>query len=158
MNILKFEDLSLCSIGRVSVPPNDPAYEEVIMMDVSRRYYKKCIVHQDRLIGALLLGDKSEFAEFKGLIEDKIELSEKRNELLRGGNDSPPVKGKLVCSCNNVGVGNLQEAIRNGCTDFNELCKTTGAGLDCGSCKPEVKTVLQSIPKHQALKTTLAKS
>ncbi|PHN03769.1 nitrate reductase [Flavilitoribacter nigricans] len=158
MNILKFEDLSLCSIGRISVPANDPAYEEVIMMDVSRRYYKKCIVYQDRLIGALLLGDKSEFAEFKGLIEDKIELSEKRNELLRGGNEAPPVKGRLVCSCNNVGVGNLQEAIRGGCTDFNDLCKNTGAGLGCGSCKPEVKTILQATRKHEsgAIHTTLA--
>ena len=29
------------------------------------------------------MGDKSEFAEFKRLIEEKIELSEKREELLR---------------------------------------------------------------------------
>lgn len=155
MNILKFEDLSLCSIGRINVPAHDPSYEEIIMMDVSRRYYKKCIVHQDRLIGALLLGDKSEFAEFKALIEDRIELSGKRDELLRGKVETEPVLGKVVCSCNNVGAGNLQGAVRKGCTDFNQLCKTTGAGMGCGSCKPEVKAILQATLKQKGSSTQL---
>lgn len=143
MNILKFEDLNLCSIGMVECPPNDPSYEEVILMDVSQRFYKKCIVRNDRLIGAILMGDKTEFAEFKSLIEGQVELSEKRGELLRSPSTAKPVKGKLVCSCNPVGVGNIIDEIRSGCTDFRELCSKTGAGLGCGSCKPEIKAIMQ---------------
>ncbi len=145
MNILKFEDLDLCSIGNIDVPKNDPMYEEVIFMDVRKRFYKKCIVKDDRLVGAILMGDKSEFADFKRLIEEKIELSEKRDELLRSSKPDEPVLGKLICSCSQVGEGNLEKVIRSGCEDFSELCNKTGAGLGCGSCKPEVKEVLESV-------------
>jgi len=142
MNILKFENLDLCSIGMVNTPKDDATYEEIILMDVSKRFYKKCIVKDDTLKGAILMGDKNEFAEFKRLIEEEIELSEKRNELLRGASNNTPLKGKLVCSCSQVGEGNITDVIVNGCTDFNELCAQTGAGLGCGSCKPEVKALL----------------
>lgn len=142
MNILKFENLDLCSIGMVNAPKDDPSYEEIILMDVSKRFYKKCIVKGDTLKGAILMGDKNEFAEFKRLIEEEIELSEKRNELLRGTSNTEPLKGRLVCSCSQVGEGNVLDAIIQGCSDFNTLCSQTGAGLGCGSCKPEVKSLL----------------
>lgn len=144
MNILKFENLDLCSIGMVNSPAGDNSYEEIILMDVSKRFYKKCIVKDDTLKGAILMGDKNEFAEFKRLIEEEIELSEKRNELLRGASNSVPLKGKLVCSCSQVGKGNVTDAIKDGCTDFAKLCSQTGAGLGCGSCKPEIKEILNS--------------
>ncbi|MGB3151419.1 MAG: (2Fe-2S)-binding protein, partial [Maribacter sp.] len=80
----------------------------------------------------------------KRLIEEEIELSEKRNELLRGASNTAPLKGKLVCSCSQVGEGNVLDAVANGCSDFNKLCAETGAGLGCGSCKPEVKVLLDS--------------
>lgn len=142
MNILKFHDLNLCSIGDLNVPENDDSYEEIILTDIGKRYYKKCIVKDDFLIGAILMGDKNEFAEFKDLIESKIELLDKRESLLRGSSQSKPVIGKLVCSCSQVGEGNLKEAIAQGTTEFNDLCKQTGAGLGCGSCKTEVREIL----------------
>lgn len=144
MNILKFNDLNLCSIGDISVPENDDSYEEIIFTDIKKRYYKKCIVKDDLLIGAVLMGDKNEFAEFKTMIESKIEMAEKRNTLLRGSSNNEPVIGKLVCSCSQVGAGNLEEAIAKGCTDFTELCNKTGAGLGCGSCKTEVREILHN--------------
>ena len=106
------------------------------------RYYKKCIIKDDRLVGAIMIGDKAEFAEFKGLIENRIELSERRMQLLRSGKKAEPVVGKLVCSCNQVGVGNLNKMIENGCQSLVELCEASGAGLGCGSCKPEIQQLL----------------
>lgn len=144
MNILKFNDLNLCSIGEINVPENDDSFEEIIFTDISKRYYKKCIVKDDLLIGAVLMGDKNEFAEFKTMIESKIEMSEKRNTLLRGASNTVPVIGKLVCSCSQVGAGNIEEAIKSGCTNFTELCNKTGAGLGCGSCKTEVREILNN--------------
>ena len=144
MNILKFNDLNLCSIGDINIPENDDSYQEVIFTDISKRYYKKCIVKDDLLVGAVLMGDKNEFAEFKTMIESKIEMSDKRNTLLRGASNDVPVLGKLVCSCSQVGAGNIEEAIKNGCTNFTELCNKTGAGLGCGSCKTEVREILNN--------------
>ena len=143
MNILKMHGTELCSLGEVECPDN-PAYEEVIFIDKAKRYYKKCIIHNDRLIGAILIGDKNEFLEYRNLIENKIELSEKRLQLLRSGKEIEPIIGKLICSCNNVGEGNLINKIKEGCKDHLQLCQLTGAGLGCGSCRPEIKTILET--------------
>jgi len=145
MNILKLEDINLCSIGEIEIPHNDDSYEEIVFSDLGKRYYKKCIVKNDLLVGAILMGDKNEFAEFKTMIESKIELSDKRNTLLRGSSNAKPILGKLVCSCSQVGSGNIEDAIKGGVTNFTELCKTTGAGLGCGSCKTEVKEILAKV-------------
>lgn len=159
MNILKMHGTELCSMGEVECP-NEPGYEEVVFIDKAKRYYKKCIIYKDRLIGAILIGDKSEFLEFRNLIEGKLELSEKRLQLLRSGKTPEPVIGKLVCSCNNVGEGNIINRIREGCKDHVQLCQLTGAGMGCGSCRPEVKAILESqlipLPVMPALKTNLA--
>lgn len=143
MNILKMEGLHMSSIGITETPANDPAYEEIVFIDKSKRYYKKCIVYQDRLVGAILIGDKNEFLEFRDLIAKGTELSEKRLQLLRASQKADPMEGKLVCSCNNVGLGNLENAIKGGCNDFQKLCQQTGAGTGCGSCRPEVRAILE---------------
>lgn len=148
MNILKIHNADVCSLGMVECP-DDPSYEEVVFIDKAKRYYKKCIIHNDRLVGAILIGDKSEFLEFRNLIENKMELSEKRLQLLRSGKAAEPVIGKLVCSCNNVGEGNILSKINEGCRDHLQLCQLTGAGMGCGSCRPEVKLILERHTGHQ---------
>jgi len=156
MNILKMHSLELCSLGLAEVPDNDPTYEEITFIDKAKRYYKKCIVHNDRLVGAILVGDKSEFLEFRNLIENKMELSEKRLQLLRSGKTAEPIIGKTVCSCNNVGEGNLINKIKDGCKDHLQLCQLTGAGMGCGSCRPEVKAILDSFVNVLKIATEVA--
>ncbi|MBS1531236.1 MAG: FAD-dependent oxidoreductase, partial [Bacteroidetes bacterium] len=141
MNIIKIHGFDLCTIG-ISECPAEGNYEEVIFIDKAKRYYKKCIIHEDKLVGAILIGDKSEFNEFRELIAGKIELSEKRLQLLRSGSKADPLLGTLVCSCNNVGSGNINKKIAEGCDNMKDLCATTGAGTGCGSCRPEVKRLL----------------
>jgi ferredoxin-nitrate reductase len=143
MNILKFSNLDLCSIGIAEAPVNSEGYDEILFIDKSMRYYKKCIVKDDKLVGAVLVGDKSEFADFKTLIESQIELSERRLQLLRSGKKTEPMLGKLVCSCNQVGEGNLRKLIEGGCRSLPVLCQTSGAGMGCGSCKPEIQRLLK---------------
>jgi len=152
MNILKIHGTDLCSLGEVE-HPEDPAYEEVVFIDKAKRFYKKCIIHNDRLIGAILIGDKSEFLEYRDLIEKKLELSEKRLQLLRSGKPVEPVIGRLVCSCNNVGEGNLLNKIKAGCKDHLQLCQLTGAGMGCGSCRPEIKQIMERKLEDPLLKT-----
>lgn len=145
MNILKFEHLDLCSIGLIQPPKDDPAYEEIVFVDMKRRYYKKCVVLHDRMVGAILLGDKNEFAEYHNLIDKKLELGEKRGQILRASEIKMVIDGKLICSCNNVGQGNIEQEIIKGNTSVESICQKTGAGLGCGSCKPEVKHIVDSM-------------
>ena len=142
MNILKMHGTDVCSLG-LAEAPDDPTYEEVVFIDKAKCYYKKCIIHNDRLVGAILIGDKTEFLEFRDLIENKIELSERRMQLLRSGKKAEPAIGKLVCSCAGVGEGNITNKINEGCKDLVQLCQLSGAGMGCGSCRPEVKSILE---------------
>jgi ferredoxin-nitrate reductase len=153
MNILKMNSLAVCCLGLAEVPNDDSTYEEIVFIDRAKRYYKKCIVHNDKLVGAILIGDKSEFLEFRNLIENKMELSEKRLQLLRSGNTAEPILGKTICSCNNVGEGNLINKIKAGCKDHLQLCQLTGAGMGCGSCRPEVKAILDSFVNVMKVET-----
>lgn len=150
MNIIKVHGFDLCSMG-IPESPDTTDYEEIVFLDLAKRYYKKCIIHEDRLVGAILIGDKIEFQEFKDLIANKTELSDKRLQLLRSGNKAEQVIGKLVCSCNNVGSGNISEQIRKGCNTLKEICTLTGAGTGCGSCRPEIQRLLDEELFHEEL-------
>ncbi len=152
MNIIKIQGFDLCSMG-ITEKPDDPAFDEIVFIDRAKRYYKKCIVHQDRLVGAILIGDKVEMLEFKELIAGKIELSEKRMQLLRSGKKAEPVLGKLVCSCHQVGEGNLQQKIQAGCNTMHELCTGTGAATGCGSCRPQVQRIFDKMIENSQQKT-----
>ncbi len=143
MNVLKIEELDLCSIGRISYPSGDSNYEEIIFQDLAHRYYKRCIIYKDRMVGAILIGDKSEFGEFKRLIETQLELSHRRKEVLRGVSKKEPQIGRLICSCNSVGTGNIENAIAQGCCTVYEIGEKTDAGTACGSCKPEIQALLK---------------
>jgi ferredoxin-nitrate reductase len=146
MSLFKMDGLNLCSIGEIECVAGDSNYQEIIYLDKAKRYYKKCIIYQDRLVGAILIGDKSEFIEFKNLIQNKTELSDKRLQLLLSANTKKePMIGKMVCSCNSVGEGNIVNKIEGGCTSLKQVCEATGAGMGCGSCRPEVNAILNKL-------------
>ncbi|MDQ6901506.1 MAG: molybdopterin-dependent oxidoreductase [Bacteroidota bacterium] len=154
MNILKMHGRDVCSLG-LAETPDDPAYEEVVFIDKAKCYYKKCIIHKDRLVGAILIGDKTEFLEFRDLIENKTELNDKRLQLLRSGKKTEPIIGKTVCSCAGIGEGNIINKIKEGCIEFVQLCQLSGAGMGCGSCRPEIKSILEKELDNRPFNLTL---
>lgn len=139
-NILKCRGIELCSLGEIE---NDDDMEEVLLLDASKGYYKKCLIKNDRLVGAILMGDTSEYSTFKDLIKKQTELGDERDSLLRSAEKEEPIKGDLVCSCNRVGRGNIENFIQNGCNNFEGLMVLSKAGTGCGSCKPEIKKIME---------------
>ncbi len=145
-NILKIHGLDVCALGKSVVPEKEAdEYEEIVLTDLRRQIYKKCVIKNDRLVGAILVGDKAEFDTFRQLIETGFELEEQRATLLGGapGEVAEPPIGRLVCSCNRVGEGNLKKFIAEGCADLPTLCSRSRAGTGCGSCRPEVQMILE---------------
>ncbi|MDP2733078.1 MAG: molybdopterin-dependent oxidoreductase, partial [Hoeflea sp.] len=65
----------------------------------------------------------------------------------RPANDMPD-KGAIVCACMNVGVNDIFDAVRAGCGSVDSVGKATSAGSNCGSCKSEIKVILDD---HQIL-------
>ncbi|MEP4194726.1 MAG: molybdopterin-dependent oxidoreductase [Aliishimia sp.] len=56
-----------------------------------------------------------------------------------------PDPGITVCACFNVGRNSLLGAIASGANSVDALGAATCAGTNCGSCKPELAVLLQSI-------------
>jgi len=73
--------------------------------------------------------------EFKSLSDQFLTLSPVPRQDM-------PDKGKIICSCMQVGKNDILNAIENGCETIDAISKTTTAGTNCGSCKPEIREIL----------------
>ena len=68
-----------------------------------------------------------------------------RNALLSGRSPTPvPSAGRIVCSCFNVGVNQIAGAVANGCRSLEEIGARLSAGTNCGSCRPEIRRIIEA--------------
>jgi assimilatory nitrate reductase catalytic subunit len=58
--------------------------------------------------------------------------------------------GSIVCACNSVGKNTILAAISNGANTLNAVGEATKAGTSCGSCRSDIKGMLQSIQLQAA--------
>lgn len=54
--------------------------------------------------------------------------------------------GPTVCACMSVGLNDLKRAIADGAASVDALGQCTGAGTNCGACKPELAALLPPHP------------
>ncbi|PTX48241.1 assimilatory nitrate reductase (NADH) alpha subunit apoprotein [Gemmobacter caeni] len=66
-----------------------------------------------------------------------------------GGSDRAD-NGPLVCACTGVGRNRLQSAFRDGACDLAAIGQATGAGTNCGACRPEIAAMLAQLARPQA--------
>ncbi|CDZ56266.1 nitrate reductase [Neorhizobium galegae] len=59
----------------------------------------------------------------------------------RPGADQPD-PGATVCSCFSVGVNRIIGAVRTGCHSVEAVGKETNAGTNCGSCRAEIRGII----------------
>jgi assimilatory nitrate reductase catalytic subunit len=57
-----------------------------------------------------------------------------------------PDPGRTVCACFNVGINTIRRAIHDGARTVGELGSCIAAGTNCGSCKPELQSLINQIP------------
>jgi len=68
-----------------------------------------------------------------------------RNALLSGRSPMPvPSVGRIVCSCFYVGVNQLATAVANGCRSVEDIGVALSAGTNCGSCRPEIRSIIDA--------------
>jgi nitrite reductase (NADH) large subunit len=124
----------------------------IVFEDLVHGIYKKLVVSDDckQLLGAILVGDTSEYASLLHFVRTQTELPPAPEQLILGTRDGSAGPAPLpdtaqVCSCNNVTRGDLCNAIREkSCTTFAELKACTKAGAGCGGCAPLVTDILQA--------------
>ena len=68
-----------------------------------------------------------------------------RRMLLAGRPAEGPTPEPPVCVCHGVGASAITAAIAAGSTTIGEIGAATRAGTNCGSCKPELRTLLHSL-------------
>ncbi|MCA0021210.1 bacterioferritin-associated ferredoxin, partial [Mesorhizobium sp. B264B1A] len=55
-----------------------------------------------------------------------------------------PDAGATVCSCFNVGIKQITAAVASGCTNVEAIGAALKAGTNCGSCRSEIRAIIQA--------------
>ena len=117
--------------------------------------YKKLIISSDKkkLLGAVLVGDTSEFGNLLQLKLNDMDLPENPEVLILPsldgdassalGLDALPDTAQ-ICSCNDVSKADICNAIDEGKCTLADVKDCTQAGTSCGGCVPLVTQLLNS--------------
>jgi nitrite reductase (NADH) large subunit len=152
---LKLMGVDVCSIGDAHASTTGAksyVYTDEII-------YKKLVVSEDRkqLLGAILVGDASDYGTLLQMVLNPMPLPEHPEELILPprsrsvrsvGVDLLP-DSALVCSCNGVSKGAICAAVANGCTSLGAVKKATKAATSCGGCGPLAKQILDAEMKKR---------
>jgi assimilatory nitrate reductase catalytic subunit len=61
-----------------------------------------------------------------------------------------PVVGRIVCACFNVGINQLAAAVAAGWASLDQIGAKLSAGTNCGSCRPEIRSIIDAARIHAA--------
>jgi assimilatory nitrate reductase catalytic subunit len=117
------------------------------MKDSSATRYRGALIRDGRLQAVYFLEREAERLPPRHWLESLFErerLSDaERGALLLGRpSQAVPDCGRIVCACFSVGENDLRQAIAAGATSVEALGIQLKAGTNCGSCIPELKSLL----------------
>jgi len=129
--------------------------EDIVFRDAARGIYKRVLLRDNVMEGAVLYGDASDGAWYFQLIKDRTDISELRETIVygqayAGGDFADPNKvvammedDDEVCGCNGVTKGDIVTAIaEHGLTSLEEVKAHTKASASCGGCAGLVEQFL----------------
>jgi nitrite reductase (NADH) large subunit len=147
---LKVMGVELASMGETK--PSSPSDEVVVYREPARGLYKKLIIRDDKIAGAILLGDVESAGALMQMFQGSIKVPARRADLLFGSptgvsllqaSDLPD--NAQICNCNGVSKEQIVNAIQaEGCHSVSKVGLCTKAGMGCGSCKSLVAQLLES--------------
>jgi len=133
-------------VGSLGDPFADqrPGTASVVYNDLLEGIYKKIIVDSSgkKLLGAILVGDTSDFGTLLPYAKSGDDLPISPSELLMGSREGsrgvlPMPESAQVCSCNDVTKLDIIQAIdADPSCDLSSIKKCTKAGSGCGGCLP----------------------
>ena len=150
---LKVTGVDLFSAGDFA---DAPGREDIVFRDPARGVYKRLVIEQDRLVGAVMYGDTADGSWFFGLIKDGTDIAPFRDTLIfgpafQGGGQTDPLAAVAalpldaeICGCNGVCKGTILNAIDGGAASLADIRATTKASASCGTCTGLVEQVLAS--------------
>jgi nitrite reductase (NADH) large subunit len=146
---LKVMGVELASMGETR--PASPADEVIVYREPKRGVYKKLIIRDEKLAGAILLGEIDTASLLMQHFLSGTPVSARRADLLFAASEGPSMLQALdmpdsfqVCNCNGVSKKAIVEAIRGGCTSVAKVGACTKAGTGCQSCKGLVAQLIDA--------------
>jgi nitrite reductase (NADH) large subunit len=149
---LKVTGIDLFSAGDFSGGPDT---EELVFQDPARGVYKKLVVKDNKIRGAVLYGDTVDGAWYFQLLREGTQIADFRENILFGqahlgdsglagaaGVTGLPDKAE-ICGCNGVCKGDIVKAITGKkLFTLDEVRAHTKASSSCGSCTGLVEQLL----------------
>jgi len=149
---LKVSGIDLFSAGDFS---GGDGAEDIVMRDASRGVYKRVVVRNDRLIGAVLYGDTADGSWYFDLLRKGEDISPIREALIfgqafaAGGALSDPNAAVAalsddaeICGCNGVSKAVVVATIKQGACSLDAVRSQCKASASCGSCTGLVESLL----------------
>jgi nitrite reductase (NADH) large subunit len=151
---LKITGIDIFSAGALMAA--DEADDEITLRDDSLGLYKKIVLRDGKLVGAVLYGDVADGHWYLQLMRDKTDVSELRNRLVfgRAFADGPGAESNgpdfdampdntQICGCNGVSKGSIVCAIRDKTLEtLSQVRAHTKASASCGQCTGQVEALL----------------
>lgn len=128
--------------------------EDIVFRDPGRGVYKRIVLKDNRIIGAVMYGDTADGAWFFGQLKDGADISENRDTLIfgpayMGGGPLDPMAAVAalpdeaeICGCNGICKSKIVGAIQAGAGSLADVRATTKASSSCGSCTGLVEQLL----------------
>lgn len=151
---LKVTGIDLFSAGDFL---GDEDTEDLVFKDAARNVYKKLVIKNDQLVGAVLYGDTIDGAWYFQLMRDGTDVSTIRENMLFGqhhvGDSGHGASNSVdglpddaeICGCNGVCKGDIVEAIgKHSLFTLDDVKSHTKASASCGSCAGLVEQLLAS--------------
>ncbi|MBL6457140.1 NAD(P)/FAD-dependent oxidoreductase [Belnapia sp. T6] len=150
---LKITGIDVFSAGALSAASEED--EEVVLQDRKRGTYRKLVLRDDRLVGAVLYGEVADGPWYFRLMREGTDIGAIRGRLIMGeaacGLTAADPKAALaalpdsaeICGCNGVCKGRITGAIADlKLTTLDAVRAHTKASASCGSCTPQVEALL----------------
>jgi nitrite reductase (NADH) large subunit len=158
---LKVMGVDLTSMGDVHATAND--CEVISHLDSSKGIYKKFVIRDNKLVGAILLGETDPSGRYSRLFKDGTPLGDAPLELLQGGNAPKDLGDDLmalpddtqICNCNAVKKGNILQAIKAGKCTVGAIGECTRAGTGCSTCQSLIQQLIDGCAGKAAEKNPI---
>lgn len=148
---LKAAGVDLAAMGDPRGEPDDPDREVVQFADPARGTYKKLVIRDGRLLGAILLGDCTTAGAVVQLFDRGGPVPSDPLSLLFAGLDAPATAASpalmpaaaTVCRCNQVTKRDIQACWFAGARDVRAVADATRATTGCGTCRDAVSGIVE---------------
>jgi len=125
-------------------PGQEDGDQWIRLQDAAQSHHRLLLIRQQKLHMLVMLSNKAIPYTRQWLLDQFAQDSIQEMTALLAGQPGGEYEnpGNIICSCFSVGDRAIQAAIQDGCNSVDALGEQLKCGTNCGSCIPELKSLL----------------